>query len=114
MDMPKTIHDFGGFPNILFEQHYSAQGAPGYAEKSIELIKKAEVMADYQWGLDHGPWSVLIKMFPAADVPVYQLSIDYDKAAQYHYEMVQELKALRGKGLLIVGSGNLVHNLSAV
>ena len=69
MDMPRTIHDFGGFPRTLFEQQYPAPGAPGYAEKTIELIRKAEAIADYQWGLDHGTWSVLIKMFPAADVP---------------------------------------------
>ena len=114
MDMPRTIHDCGGVPRMLFEQQYPAPGSPGYAEKTIELVRKAEVIADYQWGLDHGTWSVLIKMFPAADVPVYQLSIDYDKAAQYHYEMAKELRALRDKGVLIVGSGNLVHNLSAL
>ena len=72
------------------------------------------MIADYQWGLDHGTWSVLIKMFPAADVPVYQLSIDYGKPAQYHYELAREVRALRNKGVLIVGSGNLVHNLSAL
>ena len=114
MEMPRTIHDFGGFPKLLFEQLYPEPGAPGYAERTIELIKKAEVISDYQWGLDHGTWSVLIKMFPAADVPVYQLSIDYGKPAEYHYETARELKALRDKGVLIVGSGNMVHNLSAI
>ena len=114
MDMPRTIHDFGGFPRMLFEQHYPAPGAPGYAEKTMDLVRKAEVIADYQWGLDHGTWSVLIKMFPAADIPVYQLSIDYGKVAQYHYQLAQEIKALRDKGVLIVGSGNLVHNLSSL
>ncbi len=114
MEMPKTIHDFGGFPKALFEQQYPAPGAPGYAEKTIELIRKAEVIADYEWGLDHGTWSVLIKMFPDADIPVYQLSIDYAKEPQYHYDLSLEIKALRDRGVLVIGSGNLVHNLSAI
>jgi len=114
MDMPKTIHDFGGFPRVLFEQQYPAPGAPDYAEKTIELIRKAEVIEDYEWGLDHGTWSVLIKMFPDADIPVYQLSIDYAKDPQYHYDLSREIKALRDRGVLVVGSGNLVHNLSAI
>lgn len=114
MDVPQTIHDFGGFPKKLFDQQYPAPGAPDYAKKTIELIRKAEVIADYEWGLDHGTWSVLIKMFPEADVPVYQLSIDYDKELRYHYELARELHELRNKGVLILGSGNLVHNLSAL
>lgn len=114
MDMPKTIHDFGGFPRALFEQQYPAPGAPDYAEKTVELIRKAEVIADYEWGLDHGTWSVLIKMFPDADIPVYQLSIDYAKDPRYHYALSQEIKALRDRGVLVMGSGNLVHNLSAI
>lgn len=111
MDLPKTIHDFGGFPKALFDAQYPAPGAPDYAQKTIELIRKAEVVADYEWGLDHGTWSVLIKMFPDADVPVYQLSIDYAKEPRYHYELARELYDLRNKGVLILGSGNLVHNL---
>jgi len=112
--MPSTIHDFGGFPKELFDLEYPAPGAPDYAKKTIELVRKAEVLADYQRGLDHGTWSVLVKMFPKADVPVYQLSMDYAKPPEYHYELSQDLKKLRQKGVLIVGSGNLVHNLRAL
>ena len=111
MDVPKTIHDFGGFPKELFEQEYPAPGTPEYAAKTIELIRKTEVIADYTWGLDHGTWSVLTKMFPEADVPTYQLSMDWAQEPRYHYELARELKALRDKGVLIIGSGNLVHNL---
>ncbi|MBM3945356.1 MAG: 4,5-DOPA dioxygenase extradiol [SAR202 cluster bacterium] len=114
MDMPRTIHDFGGFPRKLFEVQYPAPGAPDYARKTIELIRKAEVVADYEWGLDHGTWSVLVKMFPDAGVPVYQLSIDYAREPRYHYELARELSALRNKGVLVVGSGNVVHNLMAL
>jgi len=114
MDMPRTIHDFGGFPKKLFDQQYAAPGAPDYARKTIELIRKAEVIADYEWGLDHGTWSVLLKMFPKADVPVYQLSIDYAKEPRYHYELARDLNELRNKGVLILGSGNIVHNLRTI
>ena len=114
MDVPRTIHDFGGFPRVLFEQQYPAPGSPEYAARTIELIRKAEVISDYQWGLDHGTWSVLIRMFPKADVPVYQLSIDYAKPAEYHYDLAQELALLRKRGVLLIGSGNVVHNLSAM
>ena len=114
MDVPQTIHDFGGFPQELFDLQYAAPGAPDYAQKTIELVRKTEVIADYRWGLDHGTWSVLVKMFPQADIPTYQLSIDYSKPPQYHYELAKELRALRDRGVLVLGSGNIVHNLRAI
>lgn len=108
---PRTIHDFGGFPKALFDVQYPAPGSPEMAAEVIQEVKKTTVEEDHEWGLDHGTWSVLIKMFPEADVPVFQLSLDYKQGPQYHYELAQELKALRKKGVLIVGSGNIVHNL---
>jgi 4,5-DOPA dioxygenase extradiol len=114
MDMPKTIHDFGGFPQALFDVQYKAPGAPAYAQTTKETITKTTVELDYNWGLDHGAWSVIKHMYPNADVPVYQMSIDYTKDAQYHYELGKELAALRKKGVLIVGSGNMIHNLGKV
>lgn len=111
MDLPETIHDFGGFPQDLFDMQYPAPGAPDYAQKTIELIRKTEVIEDYRWGIDHGTWSVLVKMFPDADIPVYQLSMDYSREPQYHYDLARELAELRNHGVLIIGSGNLVHNL---
>jgi 4,5-DOPA dioxygenase extradiol len=111
MDIPKTIHDFGGFPKELFDQQYPALGAPGYAQKTIELIRKTEVIEDFRWGLDHGTWSVLMKMFPNADIPVYQLSMDYNRKPQYHFNLAKQLSELRDHGVLVIGSGNLVHNL---
>jgi 4,5-DOPA dioxygenase extradiol len=111
MDLPKTIHDFGGFPQELFDAEYPAPGAPEYAKKTIELIRKTEVIEDFRWGLDHGTWSVLMKMFPKADIPVYQLSMDYSREPQYHYDLARQLAELRDHGVLIIGSGNLVHNL---
>lgn len=108
---PRTIHDFGGFPQALFDVQYPAPGCPEMAEAVIHEVKKTTVEEDHEWGLDHGTWSVLIKMFPDADVPVFQLSLDYKQGPKYHYELAQELKALRHKGVLIVGSGNIVHNL---
>ena len=114
MELPRTIHDFGGFPKLLFEQEYPAPGAPEFAQRTVALVRQAELVADYEWGRDHGTWSVLIKMFPQADIPVYQLSIDYAADAQYHYDLAAELRELRDRGVLIIGSGNLVHNLSAL
>ncbi|MBN4064246.1 4,5-DOPA dioxygenase extradiol [Dehalococcoides mccartyi] len=111
MDLPKTIHDFGGFPQELFDAQYPVPGAPDYARKTIELIRKTEVIEDFRWGLDHGTWSVLMKMFPNADIPVYQLSMDYSREPQYHFDLAKQLSELRNHGVLIVGSGNLVHNL---
>ncbi|MBS1771831.1 MAG: 4,5-DOPA dioxygenase extradiol [Bacteroidetes bacterium] len=114
MEKPKTIHDFGGFPKELFDAEYPAPGAPDFAKDTMSLIKTTDVKDDYQWGLDHGTWSVLLPMFPKADIPVFQLSIDYSKPPQYHYELSQQLKELRRKGVLIMGSGNIVHNLGMV
>ena len=108
---PETIHDFGGFPQALFDVQYNAPGSPEFALATQQLITKTKVDLDNEWGLDHGCWSVLNKMFPAANIPVFQLSIDYYQSPQYHYELASELKALRKRGVLIIGSGNIVHNL---
>ncbi|MGD0340489.1 MAG: 4,5-DOPA dioxygenase extradiol [Bacteroidales bacterium] len=114
MKKPATIHDFGGFPQELFEVQYPAQGSPELAKKVKSLITKTEVGLDEKWGLDHGCWSVLKRMYPAADIPVIQLSLDYSKPAQYHYELAREILSLRNEGVLIIGSGNMVHNLRLV
>ena len=114
MERPKTIHDFYGFPQPLNEAQYPAPGSPTLAEKVQKTVGKINIAADYDWGLDHGAWSVLSRMFPQADVPVIQLSLDRTKEPAFHYELGKELKALRHKGVLILGSGNLVHNLRAV
>jgi 4,5-DOPA dioxygenase extradiol len=114
MDQPTTIHDFGGFPKALFDVQYPAPGSPELAKQTKELIQKTEVGLDYQWGLDHGAWSVVKHLYPNADVPVIQMSLDYTQAPQYHYELAKELAALRKKGVLIIGSGNMVHNLRMV
>jgi len=114
MQNPITIHDFGGFPKELFEVQYPAPGSPELAEETKALIKKTEVGLDEKWGLDHGAWSVLRHMYPNADIPIIQLSLDYYQTPQYHYELAQELKSLRKKGVLIIGSGNIVHNLRMV
>ena len=111
---PKTIHDFGGFPPELFAQQYNAPGAPDFAQATIELLEESHAHSDERWGLDHGAWSVLIQMFPKADIPVYQLSLDLSKDLADHFKLAQELKALREKGVLIIGSGNIVHNLRAL
>jgi 4,5-DOPA dioxygenase extradiol len=111
---PKTIHDFGGFPPALFQQQYPAPGAPEVAEATIELVRSTHLEPDEEWGLDHGAWSVLLRMFPDADVPVFQLSLDLGKAPAAHLELARELKPLRERGVLIIGSGNLVHNLGAL
>ncbi|HLP32766.1 MAG TPA: 4,5-DOPA dioxygenase extradiol [Bacteroidia bacterium] len=108
---PKTIHDFGGFPRALFEVEYPAPGAPEFAKQTRELIKSVEVKFDHDMGFDHGAWTVLKHMYPKANIPVYQLSLDYTQPAQYHYNLAMQLNALRDKGVLIVGSGNIVHNL---
>jgi 4,5-DOPA dioxygenase extradiol len=114
MQKPRTIHDFGGFPQELFEVQYPAPGNPGFAEETKSLIKKTETGLDEKWGLDHGCWSVLVRMFPAANIPVIQMSLDYSRPALYHYELARELSQLRKKGVLIMGSGNMVHNLRLV
>lgn len=114
MPNPKTIHDFGGFPQALFDVQYPAPGNPELANEIQKLITNPAVELDHDWGLDHGTWSVVKHMYPNADIPVLQLSIDYYKPAAYHYELAKQLLALRKKGILIIGSGNMVHNLRMV
>lgn len=111
MDFPPTIHDFGGFPQALFDVEYPAPGLPQLASETAALVQSTAIILDHDWGLDHGAWSVVKNMYPNADIPVLQLSIDYTKNGQYHYELAKELSALRNKGVLILGSGNMVHNL---
>jgi len=111
MDFPPTIHDFGGFPQALFDVQYPAPGNPALAQETAQLIKSAHVELNHDWGLDHGAWTVIRHMYPQADIPVLQLSIDYTKGPAYHYELAKEISALRKKGVLILGSGNMVHNL---
>jgi len=114
MEKPTTIHDFGGFPQELFEVQYPAPGSSELAKDIKNLVSKTVVGLDEKWGLDHGCWSVLKHIYPNADIPVVQLSLDYYQDAQYHYELAKELASLRKKGVLIVGSGNLVHNLRMI
>jgi 4,5-DOPA dioxygenase extradiol len=115
MAQPKTIHDFGGFPRELFEQQYPAPGAPEAAAEISSAIKQPPVGVDEdEWGLDHGTWSVLKPMFPDAEIPVVQLSMDYARPPAEHFALGQQLKTLRDRGVLIVGSGNIVHNLRAM
>lgn len=114
MDFPETIHDFGGFPPALFAVQYPAPGNPVLARETATLIHSAKVELDHDWGLDHGTWTVVRHMYPDAKIPVLQLSIDYTKGPQYHYDLSKELLALRRKGVLIIGSGNMVHNLRMV
>lgn len=111
MDFPKTIHDFGGFPQELFDVQYAPPGNPILAKETAALLHSAHVGLDHDWGLDHGTWTVIRHMYPDAKIPVLQLSIDYTKAPQYHFELAKEMFALRKKGVLIIGSGNMVHNL---
>ena len=114
MDFPKTIHDFGGFPQELFDVQYPAPGNPVLAIETAELLHSAHVEFDHDWGLDHGAWTIIRHMYPEANIPVLQLSIDYTKGPQYHYDLAKELNVLRKKGVLIIGSGNMVHNLRMV
>lgn len=114
MDFPKTIHDFGGFPQALFDVQYPAPGNPSLAKETASMIVSTQVELDHDWGLDHGTWTVVRHMYPEANIPVLQLSIDYTKGPQFHYELAKELYALRKKGVLIIGSGNMVHNLRMV
>ena len=114
MQNPPTIHDFGGFPKELFAVQYPAPGSPDLAKETKSLITKTEVGLDDKWGLDHGAWSVIKHLYPQADIPVIQMSIDYSQTPQYHYELAQQIKSLREKGVLVIGSGNMVHNLGKV
>ena len=114
MENPPTIHDFGGFPQKLYEVEYPAPGSPELAMETQKTLTKTEVGLDLKWGLDHGCWSVVKHLYPAADVPVIQMSLDYYQTPQAHYDLAKELASLRRKGILIIGSGNLVHNLGRV
>ncbi|MCV9934356.1 4,5-DOPA dioxygenase extradiol [Flavobacterium sp. LS1R47] len=114
MEIPKTIHDFGGFPQALFDVQYPAKGSPELAVETKRILSPVEIELDETWGLDHGAWSVIKHLYPEANVPVIQLSIDYTKSGQYHFELAQKLQSLRHKGVLIIGSGNIVHNLRLV
>ena len=114
MPKPKTIHDFGGFPKALFDVQYPALGSPELAELTRKTIRNTAAGLDETWGLDHGCWSILKHIYPKADVPVIQMSLDYTKAPLFHYELAKELAVLRKKGVLIIGSGNMVHNLGMI
>lgn len=114
MDFPQTIHDFRGFPQQLFDVQYPAPGSRALALETQSLLHSANVELDHDWGLDHGTWTIIRHMYPEANIPVLQLSIDYTKGPQYHFELATQLHALRKKGVLIVGSGNMVHNLRMV
>jgi 4,5-DOPA dioxygenase extradiol len=114
MEKPKTIHDFGGFPDALFAIEYPAPGSPVLAKETASLVHDIHIGLDDDWGLDHGCWSVVKHLYPDADVPVIQMSIDYNQPAQYHYDLAKQLATLRRKGILIIGSGNMVHNLRMV
>jgi 4,5-DOPA dioxygenase extradiol len=113
MRAPRTIHDFGGFPRALYEVVYPAPGDPALAREVQEMLAPAPVGLDEDWGLDHGTWSVLVHLFPDASVPVVQLALDENRSPRFHYDLGRRLSALRDDGVLVVGSGNLVHNLHA-
>lgn len=115
MSQPKTIHDFYGFPKELFEVQYPAPGDPKLAERLQSMVKEPSLgMDDSQWGLDHGTWSVLKHIYPKNDVPVVQLSLDMTQSPEYHFQLGQKLRELRSQGVLIMGSGNIVHNLRKI
>lgn len=114
MESPSTIHDFGGFPRELYEVQYSAPGSPELAYETQKIVTKTPVGLDYEWGLDHGAWSVIRHIYPSANIPVIEMSLDYTKSPRDHYELSVELEILRSKGVLIIGSGNMVHNLRMV
>lgn len=110
-EKPETIYDFHGFPKSLYEVKYPAPGSPETARLVSDTVKSIQIKEDSNWGLDHGAWSILVHLFPKADIPVFELSIDYSKDIAFHYELAGQLKKLRDKGVLIIGSGNVVHNL---
>jgi len=114
MPQPKTIHDFGGFPQALYDVQYPAPGSPELAQLTQEIVTSQHIELDHTWGLDHGAWSVIKHIYPQANIPVVQLSLDYYMSPQQHFELAQELSVLRTKGILIIGSGNIVHNLRMV
>lgn len=114
MSAPRTIHDFGGFPQALFDVQYPAPGKPELARETQQILLPTTVDLDHEWGLDHGTWSVVKHLYPKADIPVLQLSIDYTKPPQFHFDLAKQLSALREKGVLIIGSGNIIHNLRLV
>lgn len=114
MERPKTIHDFYGFPPELYAVQYPAPGSPELAGDTKKAITKTVVEFDQSWGLDHGCWSVVKRLYPKADIPVVQMSLDHFKSPQVHYELAKEISPLRRKGVLIVGSGNMVHNLRLI
>ena len=111
MDNPRTIHDFGGFPKELYDVEYPAKGSPELAGRIKSMLKNREIGLDYSWGLDHGAWSVIKHLYPEADVPVVQMSLDYFLAPQEHYDLMKQLVSLRSEEILIIASGNMVHNL---
>jgi 4,5-DOPA dioxygenase extradiol len=111
---PQTIHDFGGFPKELYNVQYPAPGYPELAYEAKRIISKTEVGLDEKWGLDHGAWSVIKHIYPQADIPVIEMSLDYNQSPGFHYELAKELAPLRERGVLIIGSGNIVHNLAMV
>jgi len=111
MERPRTIHDFWGFPEELSAVRYPAPGSPAVAGEISQLLRKARVALDREWGLDHGCWTVVRRMYPDADIPVLQLSLDSTKRPEWHYDLARELAPLRNRGVLVIGSGNMVHNL---
>ena len=114
MPQPETLYDFQGFPQQLYEKRYPAPGTPELARRIKQEIRSPVIHLDFNWGLDHGTWSVLCRMFPQADIPVVQVSLDFDQPPDFHYRLGQKLKYLRRHGVLVMGSGNMVHNLRAM
>lgn len=114
MDKPNTIHDFGGFPEALYKLRYPAPGSPQLAALVHEMVKSTNILLNYDWGFDHGCWAVMRFLYPKADIPIVQLSIDYTQPAAYHYALAKQLAKLRTEGILIIASGNIVHNLRKI